>query len=89
MKALDQLRALARYQTHGGYRWAAVMTDGELVCERCAATPENYRLMYRATKTRDGSDWECVGITHSGESETTEACANCDRTIWDHEPDAS
>lgn len=89
MKALDQLRVLARYQTHGGYRWAAVMADGGLVCEKCAATPENYRLMYRATKTRDGSDWECVGITHSGESETTEICANCDRTIWEHDPVAA
>jgi hypothetical protein len=83
MKALDQLRALARYQTHGGYRWAAVMIDGELICEKCAALPNNYRLMYRATKTRDGSGWECVGITHSGESEEPEYCAHCYRVIWE------
>ena len=89
MKALEQLRNLARYKTHGGYRWAAVMYDGTLVCEKCAATPENYRLMYRATKSADSSDWECIGITHSGESNETETCANCDRTIWEHEPGAA
>lgn len=85
MNALEQLRNLARYKTHAGYRWAAVMHDGALVCETCAANPENYRLMYRATKSADGSDWECIGITHSGEAETSETCANCDRVIWEIE----
>jgi hypothetical protein len=83
MSALGQLRNLARYKTHGGYRWAAIMRDGALVCEKCVATPENYRLVYRATKTRDGSDWQCVGITHSGESEETETCTNCNRIMWE------
>jgi len=83
MDALQALRALARYQTHAGYRWAAVMRDGELVCERCAADRSTYRLMYRATKTRDGSDWECVGITNSGESDDGATCAHCNRVIWE------
>lgn len=83
--ALEQLRNLARYKTHGGYRWAAIMYDGALVCEKCAATPDNYRLMYRATKTADGSDWQCIGITHSGESEETETCDHCGHVMWEHE----
>ena len=85
MKALEQLRSLARYKTHGGYRWAAVMRDGALICEKCAAERDNYRLMYRATKTRDRSDWECIGITHSGEAEASEICAHCGRVMWEIE----
>ena len=88
MKALEQLRNLARYKTHGGYRWAAIMDDGALVCEKCASTPSIYRLMYRATKSADGSDWECIGITHSGEAEISETCVNCDRVIWEIEGEA-
>lgn len=44
---VQALRALVRYQTHGGYRWAAVMSDGELLCVPC--TRENYRQIFRAT----------------------------------------
>jgi|HubBroStandDraft_1064217.scaffolds.fasta_scaffold1431714_2 hypothetical protein len=29
---VNALRALVRYQTHGGYVWAAVMSDGALMC---------------------------------------------------------
>jgi len=85
MEPLEQLRNLARYKTHGGYRWAAVMRDGALICEKCTADPENYRLIYRATKTADGSDWECIGITNSGEAEATETCAHCGEIIWEIE----
>ena len=83
MKALDQLRSLARYKTHGGYVWAAVMNDGELLCTPC--TRENYRQVFRDTRDNARTDWECVGITHSGESESTEYCAHCNRVIWEHE----
>lgn len=83
MKALDQLRALARYKTHAGYAWAAIMDDGGLLCTPC--TRENYRQVYRDTRDRACSDWQCVGITHSGESEKTEYCAHCNRVIWEHE----
>ena len=83
MNALDMLRNLARYRTHGGYRWAAVMLDGALICESCAAQWDNYKLMYRATKNRDRSDWQCIGITNSGEAEDTEFCAHCNKVIWE------
>jgi hypothetical protein len=33
--ALRSLRALARYETHGGYVWGALMSDGELLCVPC------------------------------------------------------
>lgn len=81
MKSLDALRALARYQTHGGYTWAMVADDSELLCVLCVR--ENYRQIYRATKKRDKSGWQCIGITHSGESETLESCAHCGKTLWD------
>lgn len=85
MTALEQLRALARYQTHGGYRWAAIMADGELVCEKCASDRSNYRLMFNATKHKMGDDWEVVGLTNSGESDQTEYCAHCNDVIWEIE----
>lgn len=82
MSALTQLRALIRGQVHAGYRWMAVCADGELVCERCAT--DNARLMLRATR-HAGTDrqWECVGITHSGGSESQETCAHCQRVYFE------
>ena len=77
---LRGLRALARYQTHGGYVWAAVMDDGELLCTRCVR--ENYRQVYRDTRARTRTGWCCEGITHSGEWETAENCCHCNREIW-------
>src|SRR5262249_30102030 len=82
MQALEALRALARYQTHGGYTWAAVMSDGELMCTKCVR--ENYREIYAATKAADRrNDWECIGITNDGECEEAAQCAQCHKTIWD------
>ena len=46
--SLEQLKAFVRYQTHAGYAWAAVLGDGELICERCAKA--NYRQMLEATR---------------------------------------
>ena len=89
--ALEQLRNLARYKTHAGYRWAAIMDDGALVCEKCASTPSIYRLMYRSTKLHlkdpksHGDGWRCIGITNSGESEETETCDHCGHVMWEHE----
>jgi len=87
MSALDQLRALARYKTHGGYTWAAVMADGELVCVPCVR--ENYRAVFRSTKhpqrTRSDEQWECIGLANSGESEQDECCAHCHKIIWSEE----
>jgi hypothetical protein len=45
--ALRCLRALARYETHGGYVWAAVMSDDELMCTPCVR--KNYRQVFTAT----------------------------------------
>lgn len=82
-RAMDYLRNLARYRTHGGYEWAAVMEDGELVCTPCVR--ENYRQIFRATRDGERSGWRCIGITHSGDSEQTETCAHCGRVIWEVE----
>lgn len=80
-KALDAFRAFARYQTHGGYVWAAFFEDGELICERCAR--ENYREIYKATRDYlDRSGWGIAGLTNSGECETFGACVQCNRTLW-------
>lgn len=86
MKTLDQLRALARYKTHGGYVWAAVMADGELLCVPCVR--ENYRLVFASTKTpgatRTDKQWECIGLANSDESEESETCAHCHKVIWEN-----
>ena len=85
MQVLDLLRAFARYQTHAGYSWGAVMADGALMCERCVR--ENYRQVYSETKRGDSdatnTDWQCVGLTNSGEAEETEQCVHCGRTLWE------
>lgn len=87
MSALEQLRALARGKVHGGYRWAMVAGDGEIICETCVR--ENYRQIYRATSPRSrewaNTGWQCVGITHSGEceGEYSECCANCNVVIFE------
>lgn len=80
---LRALRALCRYQTHGGYAWAAVMTDGELMCVPCLRG--NYRQVFKATRERSRDDWGVQGLANSGESESTEHCCNCNRVIWEHD----
>lgn len=78
--ALRALRALARYETHGGYTWAAVMSDGALLCVPCVRG--NYREIFHATSDpRDDSGWRVAGMTHSGELEECEYCANCGEPI--------
>ena len=98
MNALDQLRALRRGKVHGGYRWAAVMADGECICETCVET--EYSLIFKNTwlrrrRAREGagalfrywpdSQWECIGVTHSGEHEGPDAehCAHCHKIIFE------
>ncbi len=84
-EVVEQLRALARYKTHGGYVWAAVMADGELVCVPCVR--ENYKTILRATagKLRD-RNWQCIGLAHSSESEAIyENCAHCNTVIWENQ----
>ncbi len=82
--AIEALHALAAYKTHGGYTWAALMDDGELLCVHCVRA--NYRQIFRATQASDHSGWRAEGITHDGESEQTEHCAHCNRVIWEREP---
>lgn len=80
-KAIDALRALCRYQTHGGYVWAAITKDGECLCAKCAR--DNYRAVFQATTHRIRDErWEVIGLTNSGETDADEICANCILPIW-------
>jgi len=79
---LDALRALCRYETHGGYSWAGVMSDGELLCVPCLRS--NFRQVFKATRDRDDTGWGLHGCAYSGESECTEHCANCNKVLWEH-----
>ena len=85
--ALQALKALRRGNVHGGYRWAMVANDGELICESCVA--ENYRQIYRATAAKNchsyNSDWRCIGLANSGEHEDSSpaCCANCGKVIFE------
>ena len=84
-KSLELLRALRRGKIHGGYRWAMVCADGELLCEGCVV--ENYRQVFRATyeasrRPSHSREWQCVGLANSGESETEEYCAHCQNQLW-------
>jgi len=81
--AIESLRNLARHRTHGGYVWAAVTHDGELLCVPCVR--ENYKQILRATIDASRDGWAVQGITNSGESESTEYCAHCGRAIWEHD----
>ena len=99
MDALEQLRALRRGKVHGGYRWAAVMADGECLCESCVKT--EYRLVFKNTWLRrrrareagplfrywPDTQWECIGVMHSGEHEgpDPENCAHCYKVIFEGE----
>ena len=83
--ALEALRALCRYETHGGYVWAGVMSDGELMCVPCLRS--EYRLVFRATRDQDQSDWAMLGYTNSGEMESTERCAHCGTAIHSNHED--
>jgi len=77
---LRALRALARYETHGGYTWAAVMDDGELLCTPCVR--KNYRQIFRATSDRRYcSGWRVEGLTNSGEWGQHAECALCGRVL--------
>ena len=79
---LEALRNLARGRVHGGYRWAMVADDGELVCETCVRA--NYRQIFRDTRDNARSGWACAGIIHSGEHEgAAEYCAHCSREIFE------
>jgi hypothetical protein len=79
---LGMLRAFARYETHGGYAWAAVTSDGELLCEKCVRA--NYRQVFRETRNANTSGWAIAGLTHSGETDDNETCSHCDRELWTH-----
>jgi hypothetical protein len=80
MNTLEALRAFCRYQTHGGYTWGAVLSDGAVICENCAR--ENYRQVYRETRDAGSSGWCVIGLTNSGECESPENCAHCNRELW-------
>ena len=88
MNALDQLKALRRGKVHGGYRWMAVLSDGECICENCV-TKEYDKLFastYRAIHPGYDpyrSPWQVIGITNSGEAEEDTACVQCGRVYFE------
>ena len=87
MTVLHSLKQLRRGKVHGGYRWAMVAYDGELICESCVT--DNYRQIFRATIARDchstNPDWRFIGLANSGEHEDSEPglCANCGKVIFE------
>ena len=78
---LETLRALCRYETHGGYAWAGVMDDGELLCVPCLRA--EYRQVFRSTRDAHADGWQVVGYANSGDSESTEYCAHCNAPVWE------
>ena len=76
---IETLRALCRYETHGGYVWAGVMSDGALLCVPCLRS--EYRQVFKATcDPNDTSGFAVVGYANSGDAEDTEYCAHCNRS---------
>lgn len=78
---LHTLRSLVRYQTHGGYMWAAVMSDGAVLCVPCIR--DNYRQIFRATRDRLRDGWALEGYVYSGESDDECHCDNCGKLTWE------
>jgi len=87
MRLLEQMNALRDGRVHGGYSWAAVMADGELLCESCFTA--HFRYIFCTTCEDDDSNtqWRFIGLTNSGEAEHTVHCAQCNREIWNLEND--
>lgn len=78
---LEALRIIAKGKVHGAYCWAAVMSDGALLCETCVR--KEYRQIFKVTRDHVDDGWAVQGIANSSESDCTEVCANCTRTIWE------
>lgn len=76
---IEALRALCRYETHGGYEWYGIMTDGGLMCIPCLR--DNYRQVFRATRDRHDTGWGLQGYTDSVKLESVEYCTHCNRRI--------
>lgn len=78
---LEALRALCRYETHGGYVWAGVMSDGELMCVPCLRA--EYRQVFRATRDQDDSGFALQAYTDSGSDDADNPiCCHCNKEIW-------
>lgn len=85
---INALRAFIRRQLPASYVWAAICTDGELLCEKCVR--DNARLILRATRTGDDAtlDWQVDGVTHSGDAETDGECVHCGSKLWSVESES-
>jgi hypothetical protein len=82
--SLKVLRDLALYRYHGGYVWAAIMDDGELMCVACVRA--NYRQIFKSTRENIGDGWTLIDAMNSGDSEeTVVTCAHCNKVIWENE----
>lgn len=64
------------------YHVAAVLDDGETLCERCIRDATN--PVHPDDGSRDG--WGIVGFTHSGEVDTVDHCAHCNAEWTGHDP---
>lgn len=81
MLDLIQLRKLRRGEYHAGYVWAAMMDDGELVCEPCVR--QEYTQIYKSTYAKAGNGWQCIGVVGSHEEAEAAYCAHCNKLIWE------
>ena len=48
------------YAWPGGYPLFAIMSDGGVICKTCAK--DEAKLIIRATRDKDRSGWQCVGV---------------------------
>ena len=80
MNSTKQFKEFVRhpYAWPGGYPLRAVMADGECVCKTCAK--DNAKLIIRATRDADRSDWDCAGVEVNWENADI-TCAHCGEPI--------
>ena len=72
----------------GSYMLAAVVDDGETVCETCVRDASNPLRPAESPAGHGGDGWVVIGWTHSGEVDTPEWCAHCGREWTGLELDA-
>ena len=79
MKTLEQVKEAIRnsFVWPGGYPLYTVMSDGELLCPKCAK--KNYRLIAEATKKKLNDGWKAEGAEILWEG--LEYCGHCGKEL--------